>query len=83
MIEVNKYYIIDTLFGQRVTKAICVGHDGLTYGSISPSGYAEKGDNCSCTLNGYVVREAEEYEADAWEEWYQPPVNQGNLELPD
>jgi hypothetical protein len=70
MIEQEKYYLIITSLGNKITQAYSQDHiTGLFYGSISPSNFSMKGDNISIGFSE-AIRLATKEEQLAWETWY-------------
>lgn len=68
MIEIGKYYQINTPFGERTTKALELIIEGV-YGIYSPSDYLVSGDN-----QGSLIPEGSEEstpeQAEDWDNWY-------------
>ena len=67
MIELNKYYKIQTFFGERVIK--CLELLPEPYGVFSISSFENEGDNQGSLISEESV-EATEEEAIAWDNWY-------------
>lgn len=68
MIEIGKYYRIDTPQGERTIKALEFIEGGF-YGIYSPSDYKTPKDNQG-SLIPEGSPEATEEEATAWDKWY-------------
>lgn len=68
MIEIGKYYQINTPFGERTTKALELIVEGV-YGVYSPSDYSAPEDN-----QGSLIPEGSEEstpeQAEDWDNWY-------------
>jgi hypothetical protein len=68
MIEIGKYYRIDTPYGERTIKALELIVEGM-YGIYSPSDYLVQGDN-----QGALIPEGSEEatpeQAEDWDNWY-------------
>jgi hypothetical protein len=68
MIEIGKYYRIQTDDGERTIKALELIIEGV-YGIFSPSDYLVQGDN-----QGHLIpegsEEATEEQAEDWDNWY-------------
>lgn len=68
MIELNKYYRIQTEFGERTIKALENTPGGM-YGIYSPSNYLVSGDNQGSLIPENST-EASSAQAIAWNTWY-------------
>ena len=68
MIEIGKYYRINTQFGERTIKALELIVEGV-YGIYSPSDYLFSGDNQG-SLIPEGSEEATEEQAEDWDNWY-------------
>jgi hypothetical protein len=68
MIKTEKYYRIQTEFGERTIKALELIIEGM-YGIYSPSDYLVQEDNQG-TLIPNDALEATEAQGIAWENWY-------------
>jgi hypothetical protein len=69
IVEEGKGYVVNAYpLGEKVTRAF----EGTPYhyGSISPSEYAEIGDNVSIAIEPRVIREATPQELSLWDNWY-------------
>jgi hypothetical protein len=68
MIELGKYYIINTPYGERTIKALELIVEGV-YGIYSPSDYLVPDDNQG-SLIPEGSPEATEEQAEEWDNWY-------------
>lgn len=68
MIEIGKYYQIQTQQGERTAKALELIVEGV-YGIYSPSDYITPGDNQGSLIPEGAPESTTE-QADAWEDWY-------------
>ncbi len=68
MIEIGKYYIIQTPDGERTIKALELTIEGV-YGVYSPSDYLIAGDNQG-SLIPEGSEEANPEQAEDWDNWY-------------
>ena len=68
MIELGKYYIINTPYGERTIKALELIVEGV-YGIYSPSDYLVPDDNQG-SLIPEGSEEATPEQAEEWDNWY-------------
>ena len=68
MIEIGKYYRIETPQGERTIKALELIVEGV-YGIYSPSDFEASGDNQGALIPEGSP-EANQDEIDAWDNWY-------------
>jgi hypothetical protein len=69
MVEIDKYYRIHTLSGERTIKAQQESEPGVFHGIYSLSDYQSYGDNMDAEIPSDSP-EATELQAQAWEAWY-------------
>lgn len=69
MIELGKYYRVQTLSGERTVKAQQESQPGVFHGIYSLSDYQSYGDNMDSEIP-FDSPEATEAQAEAWEGWY-------------